>query len=98
MLQVDGGTMAHVAKLTYANYPPIHGKFQDNFDRVKNVLRMKLSSTSYRNASLVIADGLFSLNKEDWDKDNDMWKLKEFEDLLLFFKVLQYCLIADFVL
>ena len=98
MLQVDGGTMAHVAKLTYANYPPIHGKFQDNFDRVKNVLRMKLSSTSYRNASLVIADGLFSLTKENWDKENDMWKLKEFEDPLLLCKVLNYSLIQEYVM
>jgi hypothetical protein len=36
------------------------------------------------------------LAKEDWDKENDMWKLKEFEDLLLFFKVMNYSLIADF--
>ena len=49
-------------------------------------------------ASLVIADSLFGLNKEDWDKENDMWKLKEFEDLLLFFKVMIYSLIVDFAL
>jgi len=36
------------------------------------------------------------LTKEYWDKENDMWKLKEFEDLSLFFKVLNYSLIADF--
>jgi hypothetical protein len=56
----------------------------------------KLSSSSSRYASLVIANSLFGLTKEDWDKKNDMWKLKEFEDLLLFFKVLNYSLIADF--
>ena len=32
------GTMADVAKLTYAKYQPILGKFQDNFDRIKNVI------------------------------------------------------------
>ena len=47
-------------------------------------------------ALLVIADSLFGLTKEDWDKENDMWKLKEFKDLLLNFKVLNYSLIANF--
>ena len=55
-------------------------------------------SSSSRYASLVIADSLFGLTKENWDKENDMWKLKEFEDLLLFLKVLDYSLIADFVM
>ena len=56
---------------------------------MKSVLRMKLSSSSSRYASLVIADSLFGLTKEDWDKEIHMWKLKEFEELLLFFKVLK---------
>ena len=56
-------------------------------------------SSSSRYASLVIADSLFGLTKENWDKENDMWKLKEFEDLLLFLKILlNYSLIADFVM
>jgi len=76
----------------------IHGKFQDNFERVKSVLRTKLSSSSSRYTSLVIANSLFGLNKEDWGKDNDMWKLKEFEDLLLSIKVMKYALIVDFAL
>jgi hypothetical protein len=38
------------------------------------------------------------LNKEDWDKENDMWKLKEYEELLLFFKVMNYSIIVDFAL
>ena len=82
MFQIDVG---NVSKLVYSKYQLIHGRFQDNFERVKSVLRAKLSSSSSRFTSLVIADSLFGLNKEDWDKDNDMWKLKEFEDLLLFF-------------
>ena len=36
------------------------------------------------------------MTKEDWDKENDMWNLKEFEDLLLFFKVIKYSIIVDF--
>jgi len=65
--------------------------------KVHSVLRTKLSSSSFRFASLVTANSLFGLTKEDWDKESDMWKLKEFEDLPLFFKVLNYSLIADFV-
>jgi hypothetical protein len=50
---------------------------------------MKLLSSSSRYASLVIADSLFGLTKENWDKEIHMRKLKEFEDLLLLFKVLK---------
>ena len=96
MFQIDAGNVADVSKLAYSKYQLIHGKFQDNFERVKFVLRTKFSSSSSRYTSLVIADRLFGLAKEDWDKENDMWKLKEFEDLLLFFKVMNYSLIADF--
>ena len=53
---------------------------------MKSVIRTKLSSSSSRYASLVIADSLFGLTKEDWDKEIHMWK---FEDLLLLFKVLK---------
>ena len=98
MFHIDAGIAADVSKLAYLKYQLIHGKFQDNFERVKSVLRTKLSSSSSRYTSLVIADSLFGLNKEAWDKENDMWKLKEFEDLLLFFKVMNYSLIADFAL
>ncbi len=98
MFQVAARNVADVSKLAYAKYPLIDGKFQDNFIKVKFVLRTKLSSSSSRYASLVIANRLFGLTKEDWDKKNDMWKLKEFEDLLLFLKVLNYSLIADFYL
>ena len=58
----------------------------------------KLPSSSSRYTSLAIAGSLFGLNKENWDKENDMWKLKEFEDLLLFFKLMNYSLIVDFAL
>ena len=73
-----------------------HGKFKDNFEKVKYVLRTKLSSSSSRYISRVIEDSLFGLTKEDGDKENDMWKLKEFEDLHLFFKVMNYFIIVDF--
>jgi hypothetical protein len=98
MFQINGGSAPDVSKLAYSKYQLIHGRFQDNFERVKSVLRAKLSSSSSRFTSLVIADSLFGLNKEVWDKENDMWKLKEFEDLLLFFKVMIYSLIVDFAL
>ena len=98
MCQINVGSAPDVSKLAYSKYQLIHGRFQDNLERVKGVLRAKLSSSSSRFASLVIADSLFGLNKEDWDKENDMWKLKEFEDLLLFFKVMIYSLIVDFAL
>ena len=98
MFQIADGNAADNTKLAYSKYQLIHGKFQDNFERVKSVLRTQLSSSSSRYTSLVIADNLFGLNKEDWDKENDMWKLKEFEDLLLFFKVNNYSLIVDFAL
>jgi len=84
IVQVAAGNVAEVSKLAYSKYQLIHGKFQDSFERVKSVLRTKLSSSSSRYASLVIADSLFGLTKENWDKENDMWKLKEFEDLLFF--------------
>jgi hypothetical protein len=86
MIQVADGEMADVSNLADAKYQQIRGKFQDNFDKIKNVLRTKLSSSSSRYTSRVIADRLFGLIKEDWDKENDMWKLKEFEVLLLFLK------------
>ena len=37
--------------------------------------------------SLIISDSLFGLTKEEWDSEQDMWKSKEFEDLLNFVKV-----------
>ena len=83
-------------KLAYSKYKLINGKFQDNVERVRYILRTKLSSSSSRYTSFVIADGLFGLTKEDSDKENDMWKLKEFEDLLLIFKVTNYSLNVDF--
>jgi len=39
---------------------------------------------------MVIADNLFGLTKEVWDNEKDMWKLKEFEELLSFFKVMYH--------
>jgi len=96
MVQVVDGNVADVSKLAYSKYQPIHGKFQDSFEKVQSVLRTKRSSSSARYASLVIADSLFGLTKDDWGKENDVWKSKEFEDLLLFFKVFIYSLIADF--
>lgn len=98
MFQIDAGSALDSSKLAYSKYKLIHGKFQDNLERVKSVLRTKLSSSSSRFTSLVIADSLFGLNKEDWDKENDMWKLKEYEELLLFFKVMNYSIIVDFAL
>ncbi len=98
MVQVDDEKMADVSKLAYAKYQLIHGKFQENFEIIKIVLRTKLQASSSRYTSCVIADSLFCLAKEFWDKVNDMWKLKEFEDLLLFIKVFNYSLIAEFVL
>ena len=98
MFQIDAGIAADVSKLDYSKSTLIHGKFKDNLERVKSVLRTKLSSSSSRYTSLVIADNLSGLNKEDWDKENDMWKLKEFEVLLLFFKVMNYSIIVDFAL
>ena len=65
MVKVADGKTADVSKLAYAKYQPIHGKFQENFGNIKAVLRTKLSSTSSRYASLVIADSLFGLTKED---------------------------------
>ncbi len=98
MFQIDAGIATDVSKLAYSKYHLIHGKFQENLERVKSVLRTKLSSSSSRYTSLVIADSLFGWNTQDWDKENDMWKSKEFQDLLLFFKVINYSLIVDFAL
>jgi hypothetical protein len=96
---VADGKMADVSKLAHAKYQLIHGEFQAFFERIKMIVQItKVLPSSPRYTSLVIADNLFGLTKEDWDKENDMSKLKEFEDLLLFFKVLNYSLIAEFVL
>jgi hypothetical protein len=86
VFQVIVGTTADVSKFAYAKYQLIHGKFQDSIVKVKAVLRTKLLSTSSRYVNLVIADSLFGLTKEDWDKEKDMWKLKEFEELLSFLR------------
>jgi hypothetical protein len=77
-----------ISKLCYATYQPIQGKLQDNIEKIKDVMRSKVSSSLSRFISLVIAFSLFGLIKEDWDKGNEMLKLKEFEDLLFLFKIL----------
>ena len=58
MFHVADEKMADVSKLAYSKYPLIHGKFQNKFEKVQFVLRTKLSSSSSRYASLVIADRL----------------------------------------
>ena len=78
--------MADISKIAHAKYYMIHGNVQGNFKRIQTSLRTKLSSASPRYASFVIADSLFGLTKQDWDGENDMWKLKEFEDLYMFLR------------
>ena len=63
IVQVADGKMADVSKLAYSKYQLIHGKFQDNFEKVQYVLRTKLSLSSSQYASLVIANCLFDLTK-----------------------------------
>ncbi len=56
-------------------------------EKIKEVLVTKLSPATLRYPSIVIADSLFGLTKEVWDDEKDMWRLKEFEELLKFFEV-----------
>ncbi len=53
-------------------------------EKIKEVLVTKLSPATSRYPSIVIADSLFGLTKEVWDDEKDMWRLKEFEELLKF--------------
>ena len=52
MFQVVVGNASDVSKLAYSKYQLFHGKFQDNFEKVKSVIRTKLSSSSSRYTSL----------------------------------------------
>ena len=56
-------------------------------EKIKVVLVTKLSPATSRYPSIVVADSLFGLTKEVWDDEKDMWRLKEFEELLKFFEV-----------
>ena len=63
----------------------MHMKFQESSQGVKEILKKCVSSSSP--VSLVIADSLFGLKKHTWDKEEDMWKEDEFEEVLKFIKV-----------
>ena len=72
-------------EVAFANYHLLHGKFQDLHSGVKNILKECVSKSNP--ISLVIADSLYGLGKETWDKKESMWKEKEFVEVLEFIKV-----------
>ena len=69
----------------FATHNLIHMPFQESSLDVKEILKKCASSSSP--VSLVIADSLFGLNKHTWDKEEDMWKEDEFEEVLKFIEV-----------
>ena len=56
-------------------------------EKIKEVLVTKISPATSRYPSIVIDDSLFGLTKEVQDDEKDMWRLKEFEELLKIFEV-----------
>ena len=52
---------------------------------MKEILKKCVSASSP--VSLVIADSLFGLKKHTWDKETDMWKEDDFEEVLKFIEV-----------
>ena len=69
----------------FATHNLIHMPFQESSLDVKEILKKCVSSSSP--VSLVIADSLFGLKKHTWDKEEDMWKEDEFEEVLKFIEV-----------
>jgi hypothetical protein len=48
---------------------------------LKNISRNKQCALISKYVNLIIAEKMFGLNKEQWDLENDIWKLKEFYEL-----------------
>ena len=72
-------------EVAFANYHLLHGKFQELQTEVKHILQECVSKSNP--VSLVIADSLYGLGKEPWDGKENMWKEKEFAEVLEFIKV-----------
>ena len=53
---------------------------------MKEILKKCISSSSP--VSLVIADSLFGLKKHTWDKEEDMWREDEFQEVVNFIEVI----------
>ena len=64
----------------------MHMRFQESSQDVKEILKKCISSSNP--VSLVIADSLFGLKKHTWDKEEDMWKEDEFQEVLNFIEVI----------
>ena len=73
----------------FATHNLLHMPFQESSQEVMDILKKCVSASSP--VSLVIADSLFGLKRHTWDKEEDMWKHDEFEEVLKFIEV--YCII-----
>ena len=65
----------------------VNSRFQDSVSEVKEQVIDYLNAKPSAKLGLVIADALYGLGKEKWDSPSDMWKAKEFEEVIDFLKV-----------
>ena len=65
----------------------VNSRFQDSVSEVKEQVIDYLNAKPSAKLGLVIADALYGLGKEKWDSPSDMWKAKEFEEVIEFLKV-----------
>ena len=64
----------------------IYKSFSETTSEVEEILTNHSSTT--KSVSLILADCQKGLGKDDWDKKDSMWKLKDFEEILKFSKVI----------
>lgn len=81
MLQEQNGTASRV----FAQYKLINKSFQESSEEVKKAITSVVNQSA--NVELIIADGLYGLGKETWDKEEDRWGVKEYNELFAFCKV-----------
>ena len=65
----------------------VNSRFQDSVLTVREQVSAYLKAKPSAKLGLVIADARYGLGKEEWDMPADMWKEKEFEEVIEFLKV-----------
>ena len=73
--------------VTMATAATVNSRFQDSVNNVKEQVSEYLNAKQNAKLGLVIADALYGLGKESWDTPDQMWKSKEFEEVIEFLNV-----------
>ena len=68
-----------------AKYNLIQKSFQDAKESLRSALNSAVNVSD--NVELIIADGLYGLGKEDWDRPEDKWDVNTYKQLFTFCKV-----------